>query len=242
MPRRGEHPIHRSRGFIAGAALVAVLVVAGVVVSLGALLGGRNAASGEKDAGNAPRAVKSAAAGGSVCGLTGMDSAGATLTVAPVTRWATVGTMAAPSSPTAGPGRKQSDGLRSCYAHTVAGALFAVANVWAMGSDSRLYRSVLEQNTATGAGRTAALNETVGPSNTGVSSQIAGFKVTSYSPSEATVDIAFQLSSGTQISFPAPVKWQNGDWKIELGADGTPVFRPITLQSLAGYTPWAGTE
>ena len=242
MPRRSEQPIHRSRSFIAGAALVAVLVVAGIVVSLGALLGGHSGGGGGTDGSGAPRAAKGAAAGGSVCGLTGMDAAGATLTVAPVTRWATVGTMAAPSSPTAGPGRKQSDGLRYCYSHTVAGALFAVANTWAMGSDPRLYRSVLEQNTATGAGRTAALNEAVGPSNTGVSSQIAGFKVTSYSPSEATVDIAFQLSSGTQISFPAPVKWQDGDWKIELGTDGTPVFRPITLQSLAGYTPWAGTE
>lgn len=242
MPRNAHRPIRRSRGFIAGAALVAVLVVAGIVVSLGTLLGGRNGADGGKDGSSAPHAVRSSPAGGSVCGLAGLDPAGATITVAPATRWATIGTMAAPSSPTAGPGRKQSDGLRSCYAHTVAGALFAVANVWSMGSDSRLYRSVLEQNTATGAGRTAALSEAVGPSNTGVSSQIAGFKITSYSPSEATVDIAFQLSSGTQISFPAPVKWQDGDWKIELGADGTPVFRPITLQSLAGYTPWAGTE
>ncbi len=242
MGRRSEQSTRHRPGFIAGAALVAVLFVAGIVVSLGALLGGRSGTDSGRVGNGAPRAATSAVAGGSVCGLTGMDSPGATLTEAPVTRWATVGTMAAPSSPTAGPGRKQSDGLRSCFSHTVAGALFAVANVWAMGSDSRLYRSVLEQNTATGAGRTAALNETVGPSNTGVSSQIAGFKITSYSPSEATVDIAFQLSSGTQISFPAPVKWQNGDWKIELGADGTPVFRPITLQSLAGYTPWAGTE
>src|SRR3954462_14363714 len=125
MPRTTQQPMRQRPGFIAGAALVAVLVVAGIVVSLGALLGGRSGAAGGKDGSGAPRAVKSAVAGGSVCGLTGMDSAGATLTVAPVTRWATVGTMAAPSSPTAGPGRKQSDGLRYCYAHTVTGALFA---------------------------------------------------------------------------------------------------------------------
>jgi hypothetical protein len=171
-----------------------------------------------------------------------MDQTGATVTASPTTRWATVGTMAAPSSPTAGPGRTQSNGLRSCYSHTAAGALFAVANVWAMGSDSRLYRGVLEHDTAAGAGRTAALNQAVGPSNTGMSAQIAGFKISSYSPSTATVDIAFQLSSGTQVSFPAPVQWQDGDWKIQLGDDGTPVFRPTTLQSLAGYTLWTGTE
>lgn len=236
MPRTSTgSPSRPGRGFIAGAAVVAVLVVAGVAVSLGAAFGGHP--SEPTPASRAAGPV----AGGSTCGLTGLDRADATLTAAPVTRWTTVGTMAAPASATAGPGRQQQDGLRSCYAHTVTGALFAVANVWAMGSDPRLYRQVLEQNTASGPGRGAALQQDVGPSNTGMSAQIAGFKVTAYSPSEATVDIAFQLSSGTQISFPTPVRWQDGDWKVELADDGTPVFRPTTLQSLAGYIPWAGT-
>ena len=235
MPRTSTEPPSRvNRGFIAGAAIVAVLVVAGVVVFLGAVFGGHPSTPSTPSAA-AP------AAGGSTCGLAGLAPAGAALTSAPATTWATVGTMAAPVSTTVGPGRKQENGLRSCYAHTVAGALFAVANVWAMGSDPRLYRDVLEQNTATGPGRDAALQQAVGPSNTGMNAQIAGFRITAYSPTEATVDIAFLLSTGTQISFPTPVTWQNGDWKVELADDGTPVFRPTTLQSLAGYIPWAGT-
>lgn len=235
MPRSSSDATsRRDRGFRAGAAVVAVLVVAGAAVSLGALAHSHPSTS----SGTASNASARRAAGGSVCGLAGMDPADAQLTTAPAASWTTVGTMAAPSS-AAGPGRVQADGLRSCYAHTVTGALFAVANVWAMGSDPRLYRSVLEQNTATGPGRDAALTQAVGPSNTGMSAQIAGFKVTAYTPAEATVDLAFLLSSGTQISFPTPVKWQDGDWKVELADDGTPVFRPTTLQSLVGYTPWA---
>ena len=242
MPRRPKQPRRRSRGFIAGAALVAVLVVAGIVVSLGALLGGDSGNAGGKDGGSAPRAVKSALVGGSVCGLTGMDAAGATLTVAPVTRWATVGTMAAPSSPTAGPGRKQSDGLRSCYAHTVTGALLAVANFWATGSDPRLYRQIVQQNVAAGPGQAKALAASGAPSNTGMSAQIAAFKISSYRPAATTVDVALQTSDGQQVGFPVPLVWQAGDWRVQLADDGTPVFRPTILQTLTGYIPWAGTE
>ena len=242
MPRRSEQPTRRSRGFIAGAALVAVLVVAGIIVSLGALLGGRSGTDSGRDGNGAPRAVASAMAGGSVCGLTGMDSAGATLTVAPVTRWATVGTMAAPSSSTSGPGRKQSDGLRSCYAHTATGALFAVANFWATGSDPRLYRQIVQQNVAAGPGQAKALSASGAPSNTGMSAQIAAFKISSYRPAAATVDVALQTSDGQQVGFPVPLVWQAGDWKVQLADDGTPVFRPTILQTLTGYIPRAGTE
>lgn len=242
MPRNAQRPIRRSRGFIAGAALVAVLVVAGIVVSLGAFLGGRSGTAGGTDGSGAPRAVPSTAAGGSVCGLTGMDSAGATLTVAPMTRWATVGTMAAPSSPTAGPGRQQENGLRSCYARTVTGALFAVANFWATGSDPRVYRQIVQQNVAAGPGQAKALAASGAPSNTGMSAQITAFKIGSYRPSAATVDVALQTSDGQQVGFPVPLVWQDGDWKVQLADDGTPVFRPTILQTLTGYTPWAGTE
>jgi hypothetical protein len=227
---------HPGRGFVAGAAVVAVLVVAGVAVSLGAAFGDHPSDPAT------PSRVAGAMAGGSTCGLTGLDRAGATLTVAPVTRWATVGTMAAPTSTSAGPGRQQENGLRSCYAHTVTGALFAVANFWATGSDPRLYRQIIETNVADGPGRDEALRAPGAPSNTGTSAQIAGFKVDSYRPIAATIDVALQSSNGQQIGFPVPVVWQDGDWKVEVADDGTNVFRPTILSSLAGYVPWAGAE
>jgi hypothetical protein len=239
MPRSRTDPTSRpSRSFLAGAAIVAVLVIAGAAVSLGALFGDQP--SNRADSG--PSASARPAAGGSVCGLTGMDRAGATLETAPTTRWATVGTMAAPSSRTAGPGRVQEDGFRSCYAHTVTGALFAVANFWATGSDPRLYRQIVEHNVAAGSGRTRALAQSGAPSNTGMSAQITAFQVRSYRPTAATIDVALQTSTGQQVGFPVPVLWQDGDWKVQLADDGSNVFRPTILQTLAGYTPWAGTE
>ncbi|MFD1722425.1 hypothetical protein [Amnibacterium endophyticum] len=238
MPRTSTGSSSRpGRGFVTGAAVVAVLVVAGVAVSLGAAFG----AHPTKAAAPASPAA-GPVAGGSTCGLTGLDRTDATLTIAPPTRWTTVGTMAAPSSATAGPGRQQSDGLRSCYAHTVTGALFAVANFWATGSDPRLYRQIVETNVADGPGRDTALRASGAPSNTGTSAQIAGFKVDSYRPNAATVDVALQSSSGQQIGFPVPVVWQDGDWKVQVADDGTNVFRPTILSSLAGYVPWAGAE
>lgn len=227
----------RSRGFLAGAALMAVLVVAGAAVSLGALVGSHPS----PDPGSASSSPTRVAIGGSVCGLTGMDPAGATVTTAPPTRWSTVGTMAAPSSRTAGPGRSQEDGLRSCYAHTVTGALFAVGNFWATGSDPRLYREITETNVAAGPGQQAALQQSGAPANTGTSAQIAGFKIVSYQPTSATVDVALQSSDGQQIGFPIPLTWQDGDWKVQLADDGSNVFRPTILQSLSGYIPWAGS-
>lgn len=238
MPHPKDPAAGRSRGFLAGAALVAVLVVAGIAVCLGAIFAGPHS-TGPAAAGTG---AAGPVAGGSICGLPGMDHAGATLTTAPAARWSTVGTMAAPSSKVAGPGRVQADGLRSCYAHTVAGALFAVANFWATGSDPRLYRQIIEQNVAAGPGRAKALAEPGAPSNTGMSAQIAAFTVRSYRPDSATVDVALQASTGQQISFPVPVVWQDGDWRVQLADDGSNVFRPTILPSLASYTPWAGAE
>lgn len=225
------HRLSPRRGLTIGAGIVAILVIAAVGVSMGAA---SHHSPGPAAVSSTPRQ----ASGGSSCGLAGMDPAGATLTTAPAARWATVGTMAAPASPTAGPGRIGSDGLRSCYAHTVTGAVFAVANFWATGSDPRLYRAITEQNVATGPGQQAALQQSGVPANTGQSAQIAGFKVLAYRPTAATVDVALQSSDGQQIGFPIPLVWQDGDWKIQLADDGSNVFRPTILQTLTGYIPW----
>ena len=223
-------------------AVGAVVLAAGVFIAgVGIGHGGSSEAALPSGATNpAPISYPVEAVQASTCGLPGLDPAGTTLTAAPATVWTTVGTMAAPSAKGVGPGRTSGDGLRFCYAHTAAGALFAVANLWAMGTDSRLTVPVLQQQTVPGPGRTAALAAGTPQANTGLSAQIAGFKVTSYTGRAATVDIAFQLNTGQLVSFPAPVQWDGGDWKAVLADDGTPVFRPSTLLGLAGYVPWAG--
>ncbi|AOY74300.1 hypothetical protein ARZXY2_4801 (plasmid) [Arthrobacter sp. ZXY-2] len=54
------------------------------------------------------------------------------LGTAPKSKWELVGTMAVPTDPsTAGPGTVGKDGLRSCFAQSPTGALYATANIWA---------------------------------------------------------------------------------------------------------------
>ncbi|MFS0735352.1 hypothetical protein ABC304_04115 [Microbacterium sp. 1P10UB] len=229
-----------SKGFIFGAIIFGVLVLAAILLAVTSLGGGGGQTAPATTATPTASAVAAGEAA-SVCGLPGYDESG-DLTAAPTTDWTIVGTMAAPSSEEAGPGVVAESGLRSCYAHTVEGALFAMANLWAMGTDGRLSAVLLEEQTAPGAGRDAALAAGAAQSNTGGSVQIVGFRVSSYTATEATIDIAFRTNTNQLLSFPAPVKWVDGDWKLVLTDAGQPPFRPSTLTSLGGYTPWAGTE
>lgn len=226
------------------AIIIGALVLAGIVFAAGIGIGhsrsDASAPTGSTPAGHVPRAISAGQT--SACGLPGYDRPGSTLTSAPATTWTTVGTMAAPSAGKVGPGRTGSSELRSCYAHTVTGALFAIANIWAQGTDPRLNRPLLEQQTATGPGRTAALKAGVPTKNTGLRAQIAGFKVTSYTATTATIDLAFHLNTGELVSLPAPLAWEGGDWKVQLTDGGFAVYGASTLTGLGGYIPWAGEQ
>ncbi|MWV51589.1 hypothetical protein GRS96_20195 (plasmid) [Rathayibacter sp. VKM Ac-2803] len=231
------------KGFIFGAVLVGVLVLAGILIAFTSLgRGGGSTASSAAPSTPEPSAtptVDSAAA--SVCGLAGYEESG-TLSAAPDTEWTIVGTMAAPGRGDVGPGVTGDDGVRSCYAHTVEGALFATANLWAMGSNASLSRAVTEQLVVPGPGRDAALATEYGTSNNGVSVQIAGFKVLSYTGDRATIDTAFTLNNGTLSSGAQELQWSDGDWKVVLTDDGQPSYRPVALQSLGGYVIWGGVQ
>jgi hypothetical protein len=228
------------RGFIFGAITVGALAGAAVLLVFTSQGGGgdpSNTVAASTPVVTATATIDPAAA--SVCGLAGYETSGA-LTAAPETTWSIVGIMAAPNSTAAGPGIIDADGVRSCYAHTPTGALFAVANSWAMGSDARLAPLAIAANTAPGPGRNAAIAAQNTRSNSGVSVQIAGFKVLAYSGTEATIDTAFTLNNGTLMSFASTMKWVQGDWKAVLTDDGQPPFRPVVLQSLGGYYAWSG--
>jgi hypothetical protein len=231
-----------SRGFIFGAIIFGILVLAAILLAVTSLDsgGGQGTAVPATTATPTSQASELDADAASICGLPGLEESGS-LAAAPDAEWTIVGTMAAPSSDDAGPGVVDADGVRSCYAHTVEGAAFAVANLWAMGTDGRLSDLVTERLTVPGAGRDAALARETTQSNTGLSSQIAGVKVLAYDGQNATIDIAFQISDGRLISFPYALSWSEGDWKFVLTDDGLPTFRPVALQSLGGYLPWSGT-
>jgi hypothetical protein len=176
----------------------------------------------------------------SVCGLKGYETTN-TLSGPPSTSWKLVGSVAAPNEPKgAGPGTIASDGFRTCYAHTAKGALFAAANILAMGSDANLGAELSDKLVVPGPGRDAAMKSSSGASTDGPRVQIAGYRVLDYNGDGATVDIAVTISNGDMASIPTQLRWSGGDWKVVLTDNGQPPVGSSALSNLGGYTPWSG--
>jgi hypothetical protein len=228
-------------GFIIAAALVVALIAATIVIFL--------IPKGEATAQPAPAPAESsdtatrsssasAAAGASVCGLPA--SSETALGAAPETKWELVGTMAAPTDPKIGPGMTDDQGIRSCFAHTPTGALYAAVNLWALGSDPSNERAIAEQLAVKGPGRDAGMKapQTAAPASA-VKIQIAGFNV-SYTANQAVVELAFKANNGALASVRTTLLWQDGDWKGVVADDGAPLEEPRQVRDLSGFIPWSG--
>lgn len=227
-------------GFIIAAALVVALLAAGIVIFL--------LPKGQSDAqpapptpvtGSTPAASPStSAADSSVCGLP--TSTETSLGAAPETKWELVGTMAAPTDPQIGPGKTDVQGIRSCFAHTPKGALYAAVNLWALGSDPSKERAIADQLAAKGPGREAGMKapQTQAPASA-VKIQIAGFNV-SYTANQAVVELAFKADNGALASVRTTLLWQDGDWKGVVADNGAPLEEPRQVRDLSGFIPWSG--
>lgn len=232
------------RWFIPAAVVVALVIILVIVLSIANLLGGSKSTSpastphpSQTTAATVPASAQS------VCGLKGYETTN-TLTAAPKTTWQLVGTAAAPTDKKgAGPGVVAPDGFRSCYAHNSAGALFAAANFAVLGTDATLYQQ-MPALVLPGPGKDAITKKEQAnggsPSTGSPRAQIAGFKIDSYSATNATVDLALNYSDGTIASAPLKLEWSEQDWKIVLTDNGSFPLPPIQLQNLGGYTPWSG--
>jgi hypothetical protein len=228
----------RGRGFIAAAVVVGVIVLAAIIVLVTSLAGGGNEPGASPT--RAPSATPtSSPADESVCGLKGFDTEN-TLTSAPENDWELVGTIAVPTdSDVAGPGTV-SDGLRTCYSHTAEGALFMAVNYLGMGTDATLYNRLF-QLVAPGPGRDAlAAQADSGPSTSSTRAQVAGYKISGYSPETTTIDLALNYSSGQLVSLPMKLVWAENDWKLVLTDTGELPIAPAPIENLGGYTPWSG--
>lgn len=224
--------------------LVAVIVALGIILSVANLFDGggeKKESSGDSPSTSAaPSGEATKASDKSKCGLPGYAASG-TVTKAPAkTEWTIVGTTAAPKVGKAGPGKIDGDGYRQCFAHTPEGAVVAAANYFALTSDYSLDKKLATDGMAKGKGRDASMKSAGSHSSSGVRAQIEGFSVVSYSGTKATVDIAFRMSSGEQMSAPYFLVWEDGDWKMQVNDDGGVLAQPQQITSLDGYVPWAG--
>jgi hypothetical protein len=225
-----------SRGFITAAIIVGVIVLAAVIVLVTTLTSPHDPIAQPTSTPSSPVA---SGTDKSVCGLPGFETQ-SSLTDAPKTKWELVGTVAAPTDPKgAGPGKVESDGFRSCFAHTATGALYAAVNFLALGTDGTL-RPRLTELVANGPGKDAIANSNAAGSSSSARAQVAGFKIDTYDSKSATVDLVLNYSTGSLVSLPVKLVWEDGDWKLVLTDTGELPLKPAQLQSLGGYIPWAG--
>lgn len=223
--------------FIISAVVVAIIVALGIILALVPKGGGtptpEPSSAGPSAGSNQPSATSAA----SVCGLPPGDQAKPAAMPAD-TKWELVGKIAAPTSPKQfGPGKTASNGLRSCFAHSPTGALYAAANVTVLSATGKA-RLVYDQLAVPGPERDALLNKPEPQQTSGATAQIAGFQIRSYDSDRAVVVIAAKGSNGALVSVPVPLQWHGGDWKVVVPATGSTGGGQIS--DLSGFIPWSG--
>jgi hypothetical protein len=131
--------------------------------------------------------------------------------------------------------------VRSCYARSPVGVLYAAAGFLAATSDPQLRPRAVKELTARGQGRERAvkLARQGGAGAGGSSLQIAGYSFLNYDRTAAVVDLAMKID-GKAIHLPVSTRWQGGDWRIVLPPSGDLYAAIQALPDLTGYTPWAG--
>ena len=236
-----DTPWWSERWFIAAGAVLALIVALGVVV---AISGG-----GTKSTTAAPPTDASPPAAGSTrAAPVASNSGGCSLkagsqvvptSAPPNTRWELVGSMAAPSAPALYGPEKDIGGFRTCYADSPTGALFAAVGFWAAGT-ALPDADVLQHLAAHTAVRNQAIRDarargSVPSLANGSHPQIAGFSFLSYSPSTATINIAFRVQNGL-VTAPTTMQWEAGDWRYVIPPTGNPGGGQVP--TLDGYVAW----
>lgn len=237
-------------GFVASGVAVVLLAVLGVVLAI-------RTATGDEPPGPSPTASAvnttpsststtpspraSSVAAGSVCGLRGVLLRGS-LTRGPAARWAYQGTTAYPTSRYYGPGRTSPEGVRYCFQHSPAGALFTAANALVQSSDPKTSRVWLRHFLTKDADVEEFLPMAATTSDAQAATRmgVAGFRLLSYDGHSATIDLAFRgTGSGKTVygSIVYPLRWEEGDWKLSVTSPQE--FSNVTqLPDLAGYIAW----
>lgn len=227
----------RGRGWlIASLAVVGVIAIAAVIVMVAAL----NRPSTEPTSAPVPSSTSSATVTRTTQGTCGPVAYEKTnmLTAAPRTTWEPWGATVLAGSDAAGPKQKNDHGIRSCYARTAEGALYAIVNAAAYCTDTRYAVEGVEQTVANGPGKDAAAAAARDANPCQPSADlIRGYRVASYDGSNATIYLAVEVS-GQTAAVPYQLVWEDGDWKGVLADNGSLPMAPGPLDSMANYTTW----
>lgn len=227
--------------FIASAAVVALIVILGIVV--GIVLAVRNSG------GSAPKAAATTTAPATAgpdtakgsCGRDVSAEASNSLTSAPATTWKAQGPSQVAYSKTGG-GFEDQDGYWSCYSRTAEGALYATYNVAQYCTDTTLAARALPETVADGPGKAAAAAAAKQISSPCTSPDVQGYRIQSYDGTNAVVFLLINTPSGQQSAPGFKLVWEHDDWKIAVDSSGNNPIGPATVDSSDGYTPWGPTD
>lgn len=225
-PPDTSRPGHKLATLLGSAALVLVLLVVGIALSL----------RGSGDTGDTAQVVTAAPPAPS-------GSAG-DLTVAPTSRWELYQGIAIPFSAEHGPTTVDGLGPATGYTHDPAGALVAAAQISTrvVFTPNDTYRQIIDTQLVPGPAVDTALAgaPTRTPPGGTVRNQLAGFRLISYTDTTAVFDLAARTRTGVLQTSTTTVAWVGGDWKLALTEQMDTGSTPLTIASLAGYTPWSG--
>lgn len=147
--------------------------------------------------------------------------------------------IAFPVSP-AGPG-KNTDEIRTCFAHSPTGALLSAAT-YALSTQLSNREKLVQERLTDGPEKAAALNAAKSlPPDTEVANrgQVAAFRFISYTPTNSTVAVVLKKEVGKYVVVTYTMVWTDTDWLI----DGNPVGGLTPAQpasDVSGYIAWAG--
>ncbi|UGQ13511.1 hypothetical protein LO772_07860 [Yinghuangia sp. ASG 101] len=165
-------------------------------------------------------------------------------------RWSGYRGIWVPSSPTAGPA-VMADDLAYCYAHTPTGALLAIAQIGARYAVTPQWRLLMAHQVVADDARERAYalrdeNEADnGPlaQNTALTRgalQVVGFRFISHTEDEAVVQLLRgDAGSGRYVSAVHTVRWQDGDWRLQVQENSSAASVTQKETSTAGYIPWS---
>ncbi|MFI2373179.1 hypothetical protein [Streptomyces sp. NPDC018833] len=226
-------------GFIASAGVIALIVA---LIPVLILTGGKDDPADE----NAPAVAGSAEAATPPAGNTASSSPGREGTkpscpalkdtttdtasvadLAPIgLTWNRFGPVNLPASRDAGPAVIKG-GVARCYAHTPRGALLALANISVRSSNGPDWRKVVDQQVypdeaqeAFEQGVAASHSDENSDYPSASSPRLAGYKMVSYTPDTAVLDLAFEDPSGTVLTMLLTARWHEGDWKQQMSPEG----------------------
>lgn len=186
-----------------------------------------------------PAPSDDASAEESRCGVPGFEDE-SSLVQGPEAQWSYIGSIAVPGSDELGPGEITDEGVRTCFAHTAAGAVTMAYNAAVQGSTSSVAVPFADY-AFTGPGREEVLAEVNGDV-ADYRGALLGFRVLAYDGDTARIDVAIRIEADGQSAIGSGIYelvWEDGDWRIYATSAESPGLSSETITSISGYTSWS---